>query len=93
VPCTSAGVLVTYERALETHESSCVPRADKPFFIPVIHGPSGAVGHVATPELPSQACRAPSRGTRDSAGAHLNKEVRSGAVGHVVVPEPTSVGR
>jgi hypothetical protein len=73
-----------------------VPRADKHFFIPVIHGPSGAVGHVATLELPSQACRAPSRGTRGSAGAHLNKEVRSGAVGavgHVVVPEPTSVGR
>jgi hypothetical protein len=29
------------------------------------------------------------RGTRDSTGAHLNKEARSGAEGHVVAPELT----
>jgi hypothetical protein len=40
-----------HERALETCEPSYVSRATKHFFIPVVHGPSGAVGHVAAPEL------------------------------------------
>jgi hypothetical protein len=71
VACTSAGTSVTHERALETREPSCVPRAAKCFFIPVIHSPPGGVGHVAAPELPSQEGRAPSRGTRDSTGAPL----------------------
>jgi hypothetical protein len=82
-----------HERALETCESSCVPRAVKHFFIPVVHIPSGAVGHVAALKLPSQEGRAPSCGTRGSTGAHLSNEARSGATGHVTVPEPTSVGR
>jgi hypothetical protein len=69
---TSAGASVTHERTLETREPSCVPRAAKLFFIPVIHNPSGAVGHVATPELPSQEGRAPSHGTRVSTGAPLS---------------------
>jgi hypothetical protein len=69
-----------------------VTRAAKPFFIRVVHNPSGAVGHVAAPELSSQEVRAQSRGTRDSTGAHLVKEARSGVEGHVVVPEPTSTG-
>jgi hypothetical protein len=34
-----------------------------------------------------------SHSTRDSAGSHLSREVRSGAVGHVAAPEPTSAGR
>jgi hypothetical protein len=67
-----------------------VPRAARPFFIPVVHSPSGAVGHVAAPELPSQEGRARNHGTRGSAGGHLSKEARSGAEGHVVAPEPTS---
>jgi hypothetical protein len=29
-----------------------VPRAAKSFFIPMVHSPPGAVGHVAAPELP-----------------------------------------
>jgi hypothetical protein len=33
------------------------------------------------------------RGTRDSAGAHLDREVRFGAVGHMAAPEPISTGR
>jgi hypothetical protein len=49
-----------------------VPRAAKPFFIPVVHSPPGAVGHVAAPELPSQEGKAPSRGTRGSTGAPLS---------------------
>jgi hypothetical protein len=35
-----------HECALKTREPSCVPRAAKPFFIPVVHNPSGTVGHV-----------------------------------------------
>jgi hypothetical protein len=42
-----------HERDLETREPSYVPRAAKPFFISVVHSPSGGVGHVAAPELPS----------------------------------------
>jgi hypothetical protein len=36
-----AGTSITHERALKTREPSCVPRAVKPFFIPVVHSPSG----------------------------------------------------
>jgi hypothetical protein len=70
-----------------------VPRAAKPFFIPVVHTPSGAVGHMATPVLPSQEGRARSRGTRGSTGAHLSKEVRSRAEGRLAVPELASAKR
>jgi hypothetical protein len=38
---------------METREASCVLRAAKPFFIPVVHSPVGAVRHVAAPEVPS----------------------------------------
>jgi hypothetical protein len=51
-----------------------VPMTAKPFFIPVVHIPSGAVGHVAAPELPSEEGRAQSRRTRDSTGAHIIKK-------------------
>jgi hypothetical protein len=68
--CTSG----THECALETHETSCVPRAAKLFFIPAVHSPLGAVWHVIAPELPSQKGRFPSRGTYSSAGVHLGKE-------------------
>jgi hypothetical protein len=61
-----------HERAMEICEPSCVPRTAKPFFIPMVHSPSGAVGHVAVPELPSQEGRAPSRGTRGSIRAPLS---------------------
>jgi hypothetical protein len=78
---------------LETREPSCMPRTAKHFFIPGVHSPPGAVGHVAVPELPSQEGRALRRGTRDSTGAHLSKEARFRAAGHVVVPDPISAGR
>jgi hypothetical protein len=108
VTYTSADASLTHERALETCDSSCVPRATKPFFISVVHSLLGAVGyvaaserkaepravgHVAAPELPSQEDRARSHGTRGSTGAHLVKEVRSGAEGHVAAPELTSARR
>jgi hypothetical protein len=82
-----------HERALETRESSCVPRIAKSFFIHVAHGPPGGVEHVAAPKLPSQEGRVWSRGTRGGTGAHLSKEVRSAAAGHVTASELTSAKR
>jgi hypothetical protein len=49
-----AGASVTRDRALDTCEPSCVAGAARPFFIPVVHSPLGAVGYVAAPELSSQ---------------------------------------
>jgi hypothetical protein len=68
-------------------------RTAKPFFIPIVHSPLEAVGHVTAPEFSSQEGRARSRGTRGNIGAHLVKEVRSGAEGHVAAPELTSARR
>jgi hypothetical protein len=84
---------VTHERALETCEPSCVSRAAKHFFIPVVHSLRETVGHVAAPELPSQEGRALSHETRGGVGAHLSKEVRPGAAGHVAAPELNSARR
>jgi hypothetical protein len=42
------------DRALDTCEPSCVPKAVRPFFIPVVHSPLGAVGYMAAPELSSR---------------------------------------
>jgi hypothetical protein len=70
-----------------------VPKAVKPFFIPVVHSPPWAMGDVAASELPSQESRARSHGTHGSIGAHLSKEVRSGGEGHVAAPELTSARR
>jgi hypothetical protein len=77
----------------KTREPTYVPRAVKPFFIPVVHSLPGAVGHVAALELPSQEGRAKSHGTHDSTGAHLVKEARSRAEGHMVASELTSARR
>jgi hypothetical protein len=49
-----AGTSITRDRALGTCEPSCVPRAARSFFIPVVHSPLGAVGDMAAPELSSQ---------------------------------------
>jgi hypothetical protein len=48
-----AGASVTRDRALDTCEPSCMPGAARPFFIPVVHSPLGAVGYVAAPDLSS----------------------------------------
>jgi hypothetical protein len=93
VACMSTDVSVMHERALEIREPSCVPMAAKPFFIPVVHSPLGAVRHVIALELPSQEDRALSRGIHGSARAYLSKETRFGAVRHVAAPELTSVRR
>jgi hypothetical protein len=53
-----------------------VTRTAKSFFIHAVHGPSGVVGHVVAPELPSQEGKAPSRGTRGSTGAPLSRRQR-----------------
>jgi hypothetical protein len=91
--CTSVDASVMHERALKTREPRCMPRAAKPLFIPVVHNPPGAVGHMAAPKIPSQEGRARSHGTRVSTRAHLIKEARSKAEGHVAAPELTSVRR
>jgi hypothetical protein len=49
-----AGASVTRDHFLDTCEPSCVPGAVRPFFIPVVHSPLGAVGYVTAPELSSQ---------------------------------------
>jgi hypothetical protein len=66
-----------HERALETREPSCVHRAAKSFFIPAVHSPPGAIGHVAAPELLSQKGRALSRGTYGSTRAPLSEKGRA----------------
>jgi hypothetical protein len=45
------GASVTRDRALNTCEPSCVPGAARPFFIPMVHNPLGAVGCVTASEL------------------------------------------
>jgi hypothetical protein len=48
------GAMVTRACALDTCEPSYVPGAGRPFFIPVVHSPLGAVGYMAAPELSSR---------------------------------------
>jgi hypothetical protein len=45
-----AGALITRDRVLDTCEPRCVLRAARPFFIPVVHNPLGAVGYVTALE-------------------------------------------
>jgi hypothetical protein len=63
---------VMHERALETREPTCVPRTAKPFLIPVVHSPPGAVRHVAASELLSQEGRALRRRTHGSTRSPLS---------------------
>jgi hypothetical protein len=79
----SVGASVMHERAVETCEPSCMPRVAKPFFIPVVHSPPGAVGHMVALELPSRKGRALSCGTRGSTGGPLSGRQR---------PEPWTCG-
>jgi hypothetical protein len=67
----STAASVMHEHALETREPSYMTRAAKTFFIPVVHSPLEAVGHVIAPELPSQDGRARRHETHGSIGAHL----------------------
>jgi hypothetical protein len=85
------GALEIRDRALDTCEPSCVSGATRPFFIPVVHSPLGAVGYVATPEL-SSPLREVRPGPRGSARAHLSREAMSGAEEHVAAPELSSRG-
>jgi hypothetical protein len=57
LPARLTGTSVTSDCALDTCESSYVPGAARPFFIPVIHSLLGAVGYMAAPELSSQEAR------------------------------------
>jgi hypothetical protein len=49
-----AGASVIRNHALDTCEPSYLIGAARPFFIPVVHNPLGAVGYVVAPELSSQ---------------------------------------
>jgi hypothetical protein len=49
-----AGASVTRDRALDTCEPSCVSEAARPFVIPLVHNPLGAVEYVAALELSSR---------------------------------------
>jgi hypothetical protein len=49
-----AGASVTRDRPLDTCEPSCVPGAARPFFIPVVHSPPGAMRYVAAPDPSSR---------------------------------------
>jgi hypothetical protein len=80
------------KQPLETCVPSCVPRAARPFFIPVVHCPLGAMGHVAASELSSLGGRARGHGTRSSTRAHLGRELRSGAKEHMAALELSSRG-
>jgi hypothetical protein len=74
-----ADASVTHERALETCEASCVLRAAKTFFVPVVHSPLGAGGYVTVSELSSRGDRARSHRTRDSSGAAFSQKTGAGA--------------
>jgi hypothetical protein len=88
-----AGASVTRESALKTCEPSYVPGAARPFFIPMAHGPLGAVEYVRAPKLSYQGGRVWSHRTRRSVRAHLDKETRSRAEEHVTAPELNSARR
>jgi hypothetical protein len=85
-----AGASVIRDRALDTCEPSYVPRAARPFFIPMVHSPLGPWGTWQHRSSPLGEVRP---GPRDSAGAHLGREVRSGAEEHVAASERTLAGR
>jgi hypothetical protein len=87
------GASVTRNSALDTCESSYVPGAARPFFIPMVHIPLEAVGYVAAPEPSYRGDRIWSHGTRGSTGTHLSREVRSGTEEHVTTPELNSARR
>jgi hypothetical protein len=84
-----AGALVTCNRGLDTCELGCVPGAVRPFFIPVLHSLLGSWG---TLQYQSSPLGEAMSGLRGSAGAHLDREVRSGAKEHMAAPELSSQG-
>jgi hypothetical protein len=81
---------ITRDRALDTCEPSCVPEAARPFFILVVHSPLGPWGTWQHRSSPLEEARP---GPRGSAGAHLDREVRSGAEEHVAAPKLNSARR
>jgi hypothetical protein len=75
------GASVTHERALETCKASCVLRAAKHFFVPVVRNPLGVVGYLAAPKLLSRGDRVWSHGTSDGPEAAPIREAGAGATG------------
>jgi hypothetical protein len=101
-----AGASVTRDRALDTCESSCVPRVARPF-IPVVYNPLGAVGYVTAPELSSRGGEGHVAALEPTSAGRRGPELRNtwqrrsspleeaepGAMRHVAAPKPTSAGR
>jgi hypothetical protein len=83
------GASVTCDCALDTSDPTCVPEAAMSFFIPVVHSLLGAVGTWQHRNSPLEEARS---GPRDSARAHLDKEVMSEFEEHVAAPELSSQG-
>jgi hypothetical protein len=52
LPVRLADAPITCEHTLKTREPSYVPRAAKHLFIPVVHNPLEAVGHMVALALP-----------------------------------------
>jgi hypothetical protein len=88
-----ASASVTHDRALDTCELSYEPGVARPFFIPVVHSPLGAVEYVAAPK-PTSAGRRGSelRNTWQRRSSPL-REAEPRAMGHMTAPKSTSVGR
>jgi hypothetical protein len=80
---------VTRDHTLDTCEPSCVPRAARLFFIPVVHNPLGSWGMWQHRSSPLGEARP---GPRGSARAHLGREARSGAEEHVATLKLSSRG-
>jgi hypothetical protein len=84
------GSSVTHDRALDTCEPSCVPGADRSFFILVVHSSLGVMGYVSAPKLSSR------RGETEATWQRWSSPLgvaEPRAMRHVAAPEPTSVGR
>jgi hypothetical protein len=85
-----AGASVTRDRVLDICEPSCVTGVAKPFSIPVVHSPLGAVRYMAASEPSSRGGDAGATWQRRSSPLG---EAEPGAMEHVAAPEPTSAGR
>jgi hypothetical protein len=85
-----ASASLTRDRALDTCEPSCIPGVARPFFIPMVHSPLGAVGYVAAPEPSSREGEAGAMWQRRSSPLG---EAEPRAMGHVAALESTSTGR
>jgi hypothetical protein len=84
-----SGTLKAYARTIGTCVPSCTGRSTRLFFMLEARDPWGMWQCWSPPQSGGEV---QSHMTRGSAGADLNREVRSGVIGHVAALEPTSTG-